>query len=309
MSATSSPEATGTRLDTELVRRGLAPSREAARRAVEAGLVTVDGAPARKPARPVRAQQRLALIDGPGGDTGGPGQADGAGPAAYLVGYVSRAGGKLASALDAFGLSPAGQRCLDAGASTGGFTDCLLQRGAASVVAVDVGTGQLHPRLRRHPRVDSRERTDIRTLEPAAIGGPAGFTVADLSFISLRLVLGALARLTAPGAPVLALVKPQFEVGRAEATRRQGVIRQPATWRLVLDEVVASADDLDMSLRDATVAGVPGAGGNVEFVVWLSPVGAAGPTAAERADEPAVDPGAVLDRVVALAAGRAGVVL
>ncbi len=211
---------------------------------------------------------------------------------------MSRAGGKLASALDAFGLSPAGRRCLDAGASTGGFTDCLLQRGAAAVVAVDVGTDQLHARLRRDRRVDSRERTDIRTLEPASIGGPADFTVADLSFISLRLVLPALARLTGPGAPVLALVKPQFEVGRAEAARRQGVIRDPATWRLVLDEVVASADDLEMSLRDATVAGVPGAGGNVEFVVWLSRAG--------TNDDAPTDPAVTLDRVVAQAAERAG---
>jgi len=294
VSGTSSPEAASARLDAELVRRGLAPSREAARRAVEAGLVTVDGAPAAKASRPVRPQQRLALTDPPdGGPLGAP-------SAAYLVGYVSRAGGKLASALDAFALSPAGLRCLDAGASTGGFTDCLLQRGAASVVAVDVGTDQLHPRLRRHPRVESRERTDIRTLEPGVIGGPVGFTVADLSFISLRLVLPALARLTAPGAPVLALVKPQFEAGRAEAARRRGVIRHPTTWRLVLDEVVASADDLDMSLRDATVAGVPGAGGNVEFVVWLSRPGQDGGDAG---------PGraAVLDRVVAEAAERAGV--
>lgn len=294
MSATSSPEAAaGARLDAELVRRGLAPSREAARRAVEAGLVTVDGQAARKAAQVVRSRQRLALTDPAGADPGG------AGSAAYLVGYVSRAGGKLASALDAFGLSPAGLRCLDAGASTGGFTDCLLQRGAAAVVAVDVGTDQLHARLRRDRRVDSRERTDIRTLEPAAIGGPAGFTVADLSFISLRLVLPALNHLTAPGAPVLALVKPQFEVGRAEAARRQGIIRDPATWRLVLDEVVASADDLEMSLRDATVAGVPGAGGNVEFVVWLSRGGTNDGVAAR-------DPAVTLDRVVAQAAERAG---
>ncbi len=292
MSATSSPEAAA-RLDAALVRRGLAPSREAARRAVEAGLVTVDGQPAGKAAQVVRPRQRLALADAAGAEPGG------AGSAAYLVGYVSRAGGKLASALDAFGLSPAGLRCLDAGASTGGFTDCLLQRGAAAVVAVDVGTDQLHVRLRRDRRVDSRERTDIRTLAPAAIGGPAGFTVADLSFISLRLVLPALARLTAPGAPVLALVKPQFEVGRAEAARRQGVIRDPATWRLVLDEVVASADDLEMSLRDATVAGVPGAGGNVEFVVWLSRAGTNDGAAAP-------DSVVTLDRVVARAAERAG---
>ncbi|MDH4364580.1 MAG: TlyA family RNA methyltransferase, partial [Acidimicrobiia bacterium] len=192
-------------------------------------------------------------------------------------------------------------RCLDAGASTGGFTDCLLQRGATAVVAVDVGTDQLHPRLRSDPRVESRERTDIRTLEPDHIGGPAGFTVADLSFISLRLVLPAVSRLTAPEAPVVALVKPQFEVGRAEAARRQGIIRRPATWRLVLDEVAASADDLDMSLRDATVAGVPGAGGNVEFVVWLSRAGTGGPAVTGES-------AAVLDRVVAEAAERAGVV-
>lgn len=262
---------------------------------MEAGLVIVDDTPVVKASRTIRPNQRLALVDPPGGRPGG------AGSAAYLVGYVSRAGGKLASALDAFGLSPAGLRCLDAGASTGGFTDCLLQRGATAVVAVDVGTDQLHPRLRSDPRVESRERTDIRTLEPDHIGGPAGFTVADLSFISLRLVLPAVSRLTAPEAPVVALVKPQFEVGRAEAARRQGIIRRPATWRLVLDEVAASADDLDMSLRDATVAGVPGAGGNVEFVVWLSRAGTGGPAVTGES-------AAVLDRVVAEAAERAGVV-
>ena len=300
MSATSSPDA-GTRLDAELVRRGLAPSREAARRAVEAGLVLIDGAPAAKASRPVRPHQRLSLAAAAGADSGG------AASAAYLVGYVSRAGGKLASALDAFGLSPAGLRCLDAGASTGGFTDCLLQRGAASVVAVDVGTDQLHPRLRADPRVDSRERTDVRTLEPAEIGGSAAFTVADLSFISIRLVLPSLARLTAEGAPVLALVKPQFEVGRAEAARRQGVIRDPATWRLVLEEVAASADDLEMSVRDATVAGVPGAGGNVEFVVWLSRAGTGGPAGASEPAAAVADRPALLDRLVAEAAERVGV--
>jgi 23S rRNA (cytidine1920-2'-O)/16S rRNA (cytidine1409-2'-O)-methyltransferase len=255
------------RLDTELVQRKLVPSRGAAHDAVAAGRVVVDGAVVTKPAQPIGPGQRVELIGG-------------------RARYVSRAGAKLEHALDTFGISPAGLRCLDAGASTGGFTDCLLQRGAARVVAVDVGTGQLHPRLAANPLVTSLEQTDVRGLDPARIGGPAELTVVDLSFISLRLTLPALGALTSPGAPLVALVKPQFEAGRAEAARTQGVIRHPAVWRRVLADVVATADDQGMSLRTATVSGITGAGGNVEFVVWLSSARQSqpGPTSAQLLD-------------------------
>lgn len=262
-----------------MVRRGLVPSRHAAQQAVAAGQVTIDGAPADKPARLVTAHQAVRLL-------------------ADRPRFVSRAGTKLALALDDFGLDPAGLRCLDAGASTGGFTDCLLQRGAAAVVAVDVGTGQLHRRLLAHPRVTSLERTDVRTLTPASVGGPVDLVVADLSFISLRLVLPALSSLLTPGQPLVTLVKPQFEAGRVAVARGQGIIRDPAVWRRVLAEVVVSADDLGMGMQGATVSGITGAGGNVEFVIWLS--------SNDGRSRPArVAPEVVLDAVVATAASRA----
>lgn len=217
--------------------------------------MTVDGAVVVKAASTVGEHQTIELSGGA--------------PA-----YVSRAGLKLAGALDTFGVDPNGLRCLDVGASTGGFTDCLLQRGAASVVAVDVGTGQLHPRLRVDPRVDNREQTDIRTVDRDALGGPVDLAVADVSFISLRLVLPVLGGLVVPGQPMIVLVKPQFEAGRVDVARGRGVIRDPVVWRRVLFDVAASARALDLGLRGASVAGITGAGGNVEFVMWLAAAGA-----------------------------------
>jgi len=181
--------------------------------------------------------------------------------------FVSRAGEKLAAALDTFAVDVAGTRALDAGASTGGFTDCLLQRGAARVVAVDVGYGQLHERLRRDSRVEVHERRNVRALEPGDLGEPFAVVVADLSFISLRTVLPNLVALAAPAAPLVTLVKPQFEAGRQEASRGRGVIRDPAIWHRVLEEVVRAYEGLGAAIMGAMVSPITGADGNVEFLL------------------------------------------
>jgi 23S rRNA (cytidine1920-2'-O)/16S rRNA (cytidine1409-2'-O)-methyltransferase len=180
---------------------------------------------------------------------------------------VSRGGDKLDGALETFGVQVSGLRALDAGASTGGFTDCLLQRGAREVVAVDVGHGQLHPRLRHDPRVHVLERTNIRQVSAAGLGGLVDLVVCDLSFISLGSVLEALVSLARPGAPMVLLVKPQFEAGRAEVSRGRGVVRDPEVHERVRREV----DDA-LRARRATIMGwmtspLRGADGNVEFFV------------------------------------------
>ena len=187
-----------------------------------------------------------------------------AGPPARFVG---RGGEKLDAALDAFGVDVAGARCLDAGASTGGFTDCLLQRGAAAVVAVDVGHGQLHPKVRDDPRVDVRERVNVRHLEPAEVDGPFPVVVADLSFISLRTVAAALVVLTSPSGDLVVLVKPQFEVGRAEASRGRGVVRDPARREEAVDGVVAALGAAGAAMMGRMVSPLTGADGNVEVFV------------------------------------------
>ncbi len=245
------------RLDLEMVRRGLAPSREQAQIQVAAGLVLVKGAPATKAAHLVGAGEPIELQ----------------GPPARFVG---RGGVKLDAALDAFSVAAAGRRCLDAGASTGGFTDCLLQRGASEVVAVDVGYGQLHERLRGDPRVTNLERTNIRSLVPERIGGSCSLVVADLSFISLRVVLPALVGLldADPGSELVLLVKPQFEAGRREASRGKGVVRAPEVWRRVLDEVVAAGEESGAVMMGVMVSPITGADGNVEFLVHLRRPGA-----------------------------------
>jgi len=185
--------------------------------------------------------------------------------------FVSRGGEKLDAALTAFDVVVVGRRCLDAGASTGGFTDCLLQRGATQVVAVDVGFGQLHERLRADDRVDNRERTNVRALTADEIGGPVSLTVGDLSFISLRTVLPALLGLTDPDGDLVLLVKPQFEAGRREASKGKGVIRDPEVWRRVLEEVRSAAVSQGATMMEAMVSPLTGADGNVEFLVHLSP--------------------------------------
>ena len=238
------------RLDAELVRRGLVGSRTEAQQAVDAGLVTVDGAPALKSARQVAPDQAIVL-------------------AAPPRAYVSRGGDKLAHALEAFDLDVTGRSCLDAGASTGGFTDCLLQHGARQVVAVDVGYGQLHDRLRTDERVVVLERTNIRDLVAEQLPGPApGLVVADLSFISLAGVLPRLRDLAAPSAEAVVLVKPQFEAGR-EQVGRGGVVRDPEVWRACLQRVSDAAAAVGWPVRDATASPLLGPAGNVEFLLHL----------------------------------------
>jgi len=208
--------------------------------------------------------------------------------------YVSRGGDKLRAALDRFGVDPAGRRALDAGASTGGFTDCLLQAGAAHVVAVDVGHGQLHPRLRGHPRVTTLERLDIRNVTLATLGGvPVGLVVADLSFISATRAVPVLVGPAAvPGSSLVVLVKPQFEAGRVEASRGRGVIRDPAVHRRTLGEVATALDAAGAVIMGAMPSPITGHSGNVEFLLHAhTPGGVA-------ADGP-TDVAALLDAAVA----------
>jgi 23S rRNA (cytidine1920-2'-O)/16S rRNA (cytidine1409-2'-O)-methyltransferase len=199
--------------------------------------------------------------------------------------YVGRGGDKLAGALARFRVPVAGVRALDAGASTGGFTDCLLQHGAARVAAVDVGYGQLHERLRADPRVEVHERTNVRDLSPGDLGPPFDVVVADLSFISLRTVISPLVALAAPGAHLVVLVKPQFEAGRREAARGRGVIRDPQVWRRVLDEVAAALDAAGTAIMGGMASPLRGADGNVEFLLHARTADpATGPTPAPPLD-------------------------
>jgi 23S rRNA (cytidine1920-2'-O)/16S rRNA (cytidine1409-2'-O)-methyltransferase len=184
--------------------------------------------------------------------------------------FVGRGGEKLDAALESFGVDVRGRRAVDAGASTGGFTDCLLQRGAALVVAVDVGHGQLHDRLRHDRRVVPLERTNIRAVKLDDIGGSAfDVVVADLSFISLRTVAVNLAGLARPGGDLVVLVKPQFEAGRREASRGKGVIRDPEVWRSALVDVVAAFEAAGTTMMGLMVSPLRGADGNVEFLAHL----------------------------------------
>lgn len=254
---------TTARLDAELVRRGLARSRGHAADLVAAGRVHVDGVPARRPATPVGDAQRVHVDPAPGDP-----------------GYASRAAHKLADALDAYG--PGGPRvagavCLDAGASTGGFTDVLLRRGADRVVAVDVGHGQIVERLRADPRVEVREHVNVRDLRAGDVQPAPGLVVADLSFISLTLVVAPLLAVAAPGADLVLLVKPQFEVGR-QRLGSDGVVRDPALWRTAVTGVCERAAACGATVRDVRPSTLPGTHGNVEFVLWAAaPGGGAAP--------------------------------
>ncbi len=203
--------------------------------------------------------------------------------------YVSRGGQKLEGALDQFGYEPKGLRCLDAGASTGGFTDCLLQRGAAHVVAVDVGYGQMHERLVSHPQVTNLERTNIKDLTIEMVGGAVDLIVGDLSFISLARVLPALVGVASVGADLI-LFKPQFEAGRQEASRGRGVIKDPEVWHRVLVEVAAAAAGAGAPVQAGAVSPIKGAEGNVEFLYWMT-VGAE-PVALDLAELVSVASGA-----------------
>jgi 23S rRNA (cytidine1920-2'-O)/16S rRNA (cytidine1409-2'-O)-methyltransferase len=243
---------TRSRLDTELVRRGLARSREQAAELIAAGRVTVAGQTAGKAATQVSRGSAVAVSaadDGPD--------------------YVSRGGHKLAGALAAFsGLAVAGRRCLDAGASTGGFTDVLLRAGAAHVVAVDVGYGQLAWSLRTDPRVTVLDRVNVRALSPAQVAPPPEVVVADLSFISLTLVLPALVDCAAPDADFALMVKPQFEVGKGRVGAG-GVVRDPADRAEAIRRVCDAAKSLGLGVRGVTASPLPGPAGNVEYFVWL----------------------------------------
>ena len=245
------------RLDAELVRRGLARSREHAAELVAAGRVRVGGAAglrATKPATGVTTDAALHVTDDPDRPD-----------------YVSRGGHKLAGALDAFaplGLEVRGRRCLDAGASTGGFTDVLLRRGAADVVAVDVGYGQLAWSLRQDERVTVHDRTNVRDLGPRLVGDPVDVVVGDLSFISLTLVLDPLLAVVRPDGDLALMVKPQFEVGK-DRVGKGGVVRDPALRAEAVTAVADAAAARGWGARAVTTSPLPGPSGNVEFFLWL----------------------------------------
>ena len=230
------------------MRRGLAPTRTAAQRLVAAGRVVVRGVPVPRAATLVDDQAVVDVAD--------------EGPH-----WAGRGGLKLAGALDAFGVSPEGRRCLDVGASTGGFTDVLLTGGAASVTAVDVGYGQLLWRLRADPRVRVLDRTNFRLADPAALGAPFDLVVADVSFISLRLLAPNLAACGAPGTEYVVLVKPQFEVGRAQV-RRGGLVSDPQQHRAAVQAVAEAFTAAGLGPQRATASSITGATGNREFFLY-----------------------------------------
>ncbi|HSL73501.1 MAG TPA: TlyA family RNA methyltransferase [Ilumatobacteraceae bacterium] len=242
------------RLDAELVRRQLTASRTEAQQLIADNRVLVNGSIADKAARQVAPGDAL-VVEGP------------------PPRFVGRGGAKLDHALTTFGVDVRDRRGLDVGASTGGFTDCLLQRGAAHVVALDVGHGQLHERLRADPRVTNLERTNIRHADLDTIGGPVDVVVGDVSFISLTLVIPTLIRLCQPGSPMVLLVKPQFEAGRQEVDRARGVITDPIVHERVRSEITDALERARCTVRGWTTSPITGADGNVEFLVHAeSPV-------------------------------------
>lgn len=231
-----------------MVRRGLVLSRAEAAHAIDANLVLVNGSIADKPARLVDPADAVVLQGPPSR-------------------FVSRGGDKLDAALDAFGVDVTGRRVLDAGASTGGFTDCLLQRGAAQVVALDVGHGQLHPKIRDDHRVTVLERFHVRDLDVASIGGAVDLVVADLSFISIIRVLSPMLSVGRPDVELVLLVKPQFEAGKAEVDRGSGVIRDPAIHQRVCDDVSLALTERGCAVLGWIDSPITGAQGNREFLV------------------------------------------
>jgi 23S rRNA (cytidine1920-2'-O)/16S rRNA (cytidine1409-2'-O)-methyltransferase len=235
------------RLDLLLVARGLAPTREKAQAMILSGRVEVEGQRVDKAGTPVDPSAAVQVL----------------GPAHP---YVSRGGVKLAAALDAFGIDPNGLVCLDVGASTGGFTDCLLQRGALRVYAIDVGHAQFDAKLRADPRVVLRERVNARNLSRGHVPEPVALAAMDLSFISVRLVLPAVVPLLAPGAAAIVLVKPQFEAGRREVPRG-GVVRSAATQRRVVGEIEQFGSGLGLTCLGVIPSPIKGARGNHEFLL------------------------------------------
>lgn len=245
------------RIDSELVRRGLARSRTHAQELIEAGRVALDGQVVTKPARQMDPAQAIVISEETGEE------------------YVSRGAFKLAGALDALGeRAPIveGRRCLDAGASTGGFTDVLLRRGAAHVVAADVGYGQLAWKLQQDERVEVRDRTNVCTLAAGDVDPAPGLVVSDLSFISLTLVLPALVAVAAPDADFLLMVKPQFEIGK-ERLGHGGVVRNPDHHVETVETVARAAQALGLEIRDVEASPLPGPSGNVEYFLSMHATG------------------------------------
>ena len=238
------------RLDVELVRRGLVESRREAHDVVEAGRVLVGGAPALKLARMVGDDEPIVIVGPP-------------------KKYVSRGGEKLGGALESFDIDVSGQRIIDVGASTGGFTDCVLQRGAAHVVALDVGHGQLHPKLRYHPRVTVIERTNIRHADLAGLGAPFDLVVADLSFISLTVVAEPLVTAAGPGGQLVLLIKPQFEAGKADVSKGKGIITDPDLHQRACADVAAALATCGAQVIGRIESPIKGGQGNVEFLVHV----------------------------------------
>ena len=236
------------RIDQLLVERGLAESRERAQALVIAGYVLVDGQKARKPGQAVKRDSRIELTE--------------------RLPFVGRGGLKLKGALDGFGIDVAGKVCVDIGSSTGGFTDCLLQRGAARVYAVDVGAGQLDWKLRNDPRVVVKESVNARYLTPGDIGGPADLVTCDVSFISVTLILPALVRLLKPAGIMIILVKPQFEAGRRQVGKG-GIVKDPALHAAVCARIEAAVRGY--GFRTAIMdSPIQGAEGNREFLLYAS---------------------------------------
>lgn len=244
------------RLDQLVVTRGLASSREEARALILAGQVVVDDRRIDKPGHKVDEAGLVRLKEG-----------------ATPPRFVSRAGDKLSAALDAFAIPVEGRRALDCGLSTGGFTDCLLERGAAHVIGVDVGYGQVAMKLRRDPRVTVMERTNLRHLDPARLPYRPDLVTLDVSFISLALVLPAVRSLLAAPGDVVALVKPQFEVGKGRVGKG-GIVRDPALHREAVDGVLAAARVCGFTPAGEIESPITGADGNREFLVWLRLEGA-----------------------------------
>lgn len=258
------------RLDSELVRRGIARSRGHAQELIESGRVRLDGEVVLKPARQMNPAQAVVVAQGDD------------------EGYVSRGAHKLAGALDALGdAAPviAGRRCLDAGASTGGFTDVLLRRGASSVVAVDVGYGQLAWKLQTDPRVHVLDRTNVRTLDPRAVAPAPQVVVGDMSFISLTLVIPALVAAAAPNADFLLMVKPQFEIGK-DRLGHGGVVRDPAHHVETVEKVARCALAEGLAIAAVQASPLPGPSGNIEYFIHM-----------RKGHPTPIDPGTLTDHI------------